>query len=386
MEVTLTPGAVPTKCKARRYSPVQREFLKSHIAALIAGGLCYRNPKSKWCSPPHVVKKPEAGSHRMTADVRGPNACVEQIVWPMPILEAAFEQLRGSSRYFSLDFFKGFWQFAMAEWCQEIYSILTDEGVITPTRVLMGGTNSVAYVQSTVQQMFADVLNDGLMIWIDDLLGYSDGDEGLLVLLKKVLGICFDKGLKLNPKKCKFYQREALWCGRVVSGDGVRHDPARINALTNLPAPTTEQELQQFVCALNWMRSSLPAFNKLIAPLTKCMENVYERAGGRKKCQVRGVQLSDVGWGDIEIECLSRCKVALQNSVQLAHPDPDKRLSVYTDASDEHWGAMITQISRDQAVRPLSEQDHQPLMMLGGSFSGAAKRWAIVEKEAYATV
>ncbi|KAG6615409.1 uncharacterized protein IUM83_04906 [Phytophthora cinnamomi] len=90
--------------------------------------------------------------------------------------------------------------FAMAAFCQEIYSILTEAGVITPTRVLMGGTNSVAYVQSTVQQMFAEVFNNGLMIWIDDLLGYEDSDEGLLVLLKKVLTICADKGLKLNPK------------------------------------------------------------------------------------------------------------------------------------------------------------------------------------------
>ncbi|EGZ26620.1 hypothetical protein PHYSODRAFT_397799, partial [Phytophthora sojae] len=89
-----------------------------------------------------VVNKPEAKDHRVTVDVRGANACVESVVWPMPILEAAFEQLRGSSQYFSLDFFKGFWQLAMALLCQEIYSILTEEGVITPTRVLMGGANS----------------------------------------------------------------------------------------------------------------------------------------------------------------------------------------------------------------------------------------------------
>ncbi|OWY93987.1 DNA binding protein, partial [Phytophthora megakarya] len=178
-------------CRARRYSPAHREFLKRHIEALIAAGLCYRNPKRSWCSPPLVVNKAQANAHRMTVDVRGPNACVESIVWPMPILEAVFEQLRGSSRYFSLDFFKGFWQFAMAVWCQEIYSILTEEGVITPTRVLMGGTNSVAYVQSTVQEMFAELFNNGLMIWIDDLLGYEDSDEALLVLLKKSLEMEF---------------------------------------------------------------------------------------------------------------------------------------------------------------------------------------------------
>jgi hypothetical protein len=178
MEVTLKPGATPVRCRARRYSQAHREFLKKHIDALVNAGLCYRNPKSRWCSPPLVVNKQEVGDHRMTVDVRAPNDRVDPTVWPMPILEVAFGRLEGSSRYISLDFFKGFWQFAMAVWCQEIYSILTEEGVITPTRVLMGGTNSVAYVQSTVQEMFAEVFNNGLLIWIDDLLGYETPTRG----------------------------------------------------------------------------------------------------------------------------------------------------------------------------------------------------------------
>ncbi|KAG3098431.1 hypothetical protein PI125_g15326 [Phytophthora idaei] len=386
MEVTLKPGAVPARCRARRYSQAHREFLKRHIDALIAAGLCYRNPRSRWCSPPHVVNKPEAGAHRMTVDVRGPNECVEQIVWPMPVLEVVFDRLRGSSRYFSLHFFKGFWQFAMAVWCQEIYSILTEEGVMTPTRVLMGGANSVAYVQSTVQEMFSEVFNKGLLIWIDDLLGYEKSDEGLLILLKKVLTICAEKRLKLSPKKCSFYLREALWCGRIVSGDGVRHDPARLTALTSLPLLSTGQDLQQFICAMNWIRIAIPAFNKLAAPLSKLMEKVYQQAGGRKNNQVRKILLGDAGWGDAEGECLEQCKEALKNALQLAHPTPGKRLSVYTDASDAHWGAAITQISPDTASRPLSGQDHEPLLMLSGTFSGSAKRWAIVEKEAYAII
>ncbi|OWZ02823.1 hypothetical protein PHMEG_00025551 [Phytophthora megakarya] len=132
IEVKLKPGTSPVRRRARRYSPTHREFLKKHIEVLIAAGLCYHNTKS-------------SERYRMTADVRGPNKCVEPVVWPMPILETVFEQLRGTSRYFSLDFFKGFWQFAMAEGCQEIYSILTEKCIIMPTRVLVGGTNSVAY-------------------------------------------------------------------------------------------------------------------------------------------------------------------------------------------------------------------------------------------------
>ncbi|KAJ8577566.1 hypothetical protein ON010_g1641 [Phytophthora cinnamomi] len=279
MEITLKPGAVPVKCRARRYSPEHRAFLKNHVQELLEAGLCFWNPWNRWCSPPHIVQKPGVGNFRMTVDVKSANEQVEQVVWPMPILEVEFDRLCGSSRYFSLDFFKSFFQFAVAAQCQEIYSILTEDGVVTPTRVLMGGTNSVTYVQSTVQAMFADVFNNSLLIWIDDLLGYEANDDTLLKLLVRVLEICASKGLRLNLTKCAFYLREALWCGRVVSGEGVKHDPARIEALMSLPPPLSGNELQQVICALNWMRSSLPAYNKFVHPLVLQIEEGYMHAG-----------------------------------------------------------------------------------------------------------
>ncbi|OWZ10057.1 hypothetical protein PHMEG_00017148 [Phytophthora megakarya] len=76
----------------------------------------------------------------------------------------------------------------MAVGCQDVYSILPE--------VLTGGTNSVTYVQSTVQALFAELFNNGLMIWIDDLIDYDDSKA-------------------------------------------VRHDLARIDALTSLPVPET---------------------------------------------------------------------------------------------------------------------------------------------------
>ncbi|KAF0736552.1 hypothetical protein Ae201684P_007026 [Aphanomyces euteiches] len=58
LRVTLKADAKPVRCKARRYSKKQREFMAKHVEELQAAGLCYRNPRSKWCSAPLIVKKP----------------------------------------------------------------------------------------------------------------------------------------------------------------------------------------------------------------------------------------------------------------------------------------------------------------------------------------
>jgi len=83
--------------------------MKTHVAELLANGLCYRNPRSRWCSPPVIVRKSN-GDLRMTVDVRVPNLRVDQVVWAMPILKVALDHLRGLSRYFALDFSIVFWQ------------------------------------------------------------------------------------------------------------------------------------------------------------------------------------------------------------------------------------------------------------------------------------
>ena len=77
-----------------------------------------------------------------------------------------------------------------------------------------------------------------------------------------------------------FFVKEAKWCGRVISGTGVRHDSARLLALQHLPTPVTGADLQQYVRALNWVRMSILAYNVLVQPLTALMEMVYAAVGG----------------------------------------------------------------------------------------------------------
>ncbi|KAH9136630.1 hypothetical protein AeRB84_018324 [Aphanomyces euteiches] len=194
LKVHLKEGAKPIRCKSRRYSLPQRQFMQKHVRELEKAGFIYRNPASRWASAPLIVRKPHTKDEfRMTVDLRPVNAQTEQIVWPMPMLEVVIDHLAGATCFFLLDFFQGYWQFALDPSCQEIFSFLTDTGVYTSTRVMQGGSDSVFYCQSTVQQMFSKQLYHGLLAWLDDLLGYHREKSGLLDVLADVLEICQEK-------------------------------------------------------------------------------------------------------------------------------------------------------------------------------------------------
>ncbi|ETV95092.1 hypothetical protein H310_11375 [Aphanomyces invadans] len=263
-------------------------------------------PHSKWCSAPLIVKKPDANDFRVTVDVRPINAQTERILWPMPMLEVILDHLAGAEVFFTLDFFKGYWQFALDKTSQEMFLFLTDTGDYTPTRVLMGGTDSVAYCQSSVQEMFASELYNSLLVWLVDLLGYEKSKQDLLVALERVLVICQERGLKRRAleraRRFGLVQGSAQptrWCGRIVSSAGVKHDPERIKALKELKMP-----------------------------------------------KVAKVLLAEVGWNADHAACLDQCKEALNRVVTLAHPKQDRLICVSPDASDLHWGGVVIQIPR----------------------------------------
>jgi hypothetical protein len=68
------------------------------------------------------------------------------------------------------------------------------------------------------------------------------------------------------------------------------------------------------------------------------MEHVCKVAGGRTKGKVTKVTLDDVGWTEEHSDCFETCKRMIGSNALLVHPDPTKRVCVFTDASDLHWG------------------------------------------------
>jgi RNase H-like domain found in reverse transcriptase len=153
-----------------------------------------------------------------------------------------------------------------------------------------------------------------------------------------------------------------------------------------MPCPTSGADLQQFMCALNWMRSSMPMYNALVSPLNLFLETVYAAAGACTKKAAGKTILRDLGWNASHTESFQQCKRALAAAATLAHPRDEMRLCVFTDASQSVWSAVVIQVPPRDLDKPLADQQHEPLAFIFGAFKGASSRWPIVEKEAFAIV
>ncbi|OWZ17723.1 Retroelement [Phytophthora megakarya] len=125
-----------------------------------------------------------------------------------------------------------------------------------------------------------------IVIWIDDILLFAYDIETYLDKLEEFFDLVAASGLKLSAKKSGLYQQTVKWCGRVISSDGISRDPARIDVLRSMPYPTTAGELQQFLCAANWMRETIPDYARSVDPLQQRLDATLSKGKRTKRVAV----------------------------------------------------------------------------------------------------
>ncbi|CEO95672.1 hypothetical protein PBRA_009680 [Plasmodiophora brassicae] len=380
----LRQGARPYRCKARRYSKEQSEFLEQFVSLLKKYGLVYENYNSEWASPVVVVRKPGNRGWRMCVDLREVNKLCEATAWPMPFLEAILQHLAGSKYWFSLDAFKGFWLMPLAKECQEIFSFATDRGIYTPTRTIQGGLNSSPQFQARMAEIFSELLMKALIIWIDDILGHARTEQERFRVLDMTLQLAEKHNLKFNLDKCDFFLRKVKFAGRIFTPEGTTHDPERIRALQEMQTPRTARDLQQFLYAVQWMSKSIPEYSRIALPLQEIYEKSMKDQPKRTRSVAGGVRLKRHGWSELHDTAFEELKELIGRNTQLAYPRKDMIQCVFADASKYHRAGMVTQIPMEDRDLPIWEAHHQPLGFSGHKFAGSELNWATPDKEASA--
>ena len=187
-----------------------------------------------------------------------------------------------------LDLFNGYWQLPLDKESQQYFSIVTDHGTWTPTRLIQGSKNAAGPFQAVITQVVGDLLHRGCLVYIDDILVYGRTEEEFIRNWITVIEALHSVGLKISAKKTVFYAKEVKYCGRIFSASGTRFDPQHIEALSKMPTPTTAAELRSFLASVNWIRSSIPNYTTVVAPLqdllTAALRSAPDtRSGSAKK-------------------------------------------------------------------------------------------------------
>ena len=104
---------------------------------------------------------------------------------------------------------------------------------------------------------------------VDDILVYGVGETAEEAVadhdrkLEELLKCCRDKGVKLNKEKIKLKKTEVTFMGHVISADGLKQDPSKVEAIRSMPRPTNRQDVRRLLGMVNYPQKFSPRLSEI---------------------------------------------------------------------------------------------------------------------------
>ena len=324
----------------RQYRPAEahnKEILKQ-TSELLEGGLI-EDSDSPYNSPVWIVpKKADSEGNRrwrMVVDFRQLNKKTIPDAYPLPNITHILDQLGGAKYFTILDLASGFHQVPMHPDSKIKTAFSTPFGHYHFNRMPFGLKNAPATFQRLMDKVLLGLQGTELFVYMDDIVIYARSLEEHTEKLYNLLIRLEKANLTLQPEKCSFLRKEVAYLGHVISQDGVKPDPKKVEAVRKFPRPRTVKNIKQFLGLAGYYRRFIPKFSMIAKPLTFLLK--------------RGVRFS---WTDTQQKAFDDLKDILCTFPVLQYPDFTQAFVVTTDASNYGIGGVLSQgnVGKDPPV------------------------------------
>ncbi|GJP55984.1 hypothetical protein CLOM_g15021, partial [Closterium sp. NIES-68] len=363
-KIELEPSAQPTVRTQWRLTQPELQELRNQLDYLLAKG--FIRPSTSPFAAPILFTPKKDGGLRMCADYRALNRVTIKSHYPIPRTDELIDNLRGA-RYFSkIDLRGGYHQIRVfADDCHKT-AFCTRYGSYEYTVMPFGLTKAPSTFQLTMNEVFRDLLDKCVIIYLDGILIYSKTREQHLKDLEAVFQRLQQHQLITKGSKCEFLKQELEFLGHVISTEGIRIDPKKLQAIQEWKPPTNLQQLQSFLGFVNYVRRFMPNMAWLTGPLTDLLQKGTFYEWGEKQqaapfevitdasdIAIRAVLMQDFGNGLQPIAYESR----KMQSAERNYPVYDKEMLAIVHAF-KIWRCYLT--GADVTVRT----DHKSLQYL----------------------
>ncbi|KAI3720763.1 hypothetical protein L2E82_31756 [Cichorium intybus] len=285
----------------------------------------YRPSSSPWGAPVLFVKKKD-GSIHMCIDYRELNKITIKNRYPLPRIDDLFDQLQGADYFSKIDLRSGYHQVRVKESDVEKTAFRTRYGHYEFQVMPFGLTNAPTVFMDLMNRVCKPFLDRFVIVFIDDILIYSKNREEHASHLRTVLETLKRERLYAKFSKCEFWMREVQFLRHVVSIQGIKVDPSKVEAVMKWEPPKTPTEVRSFLGVAGYYRRFIQDFSHIAVPLTRLT---------RKEEKFR--------WQEEQERDFATLKEKLCNAPVLTLPNGTEDFEVYNDASHRGLGCVLMQ-------------------------------------------
>ena len=225
-----------------------------------------------------------------------------------------------------------------------------------------GLMNAPATFQSLINTIFQEYLNIFVIAYLDNILVYTKSTlKKHAKAVKKVLKALQQADMRLRPNKCEFHKKEVKFLESIITIEGIKMDQEKVKAVTEWPELKNLKEVQAFLGFANFYQKFIRDFSKVITPLITLT----------KKEQ-------PFNWGKEQQHAFHGLKKKFILALILASFDPEKKIILETNASDQALGSCLCQPDANRQLHPVAYRSKK--------FSGPELNYNVHNKEPLAIV
>ncbi|XP_055706053.1 uncharacterized protein K02A2.6-like isoform X1 [Phlebotomus papatasi] len=242
-----------------------RDKVEAEIRRLVKSKVLVPVDHSDWASPIVVVPKKD-GAIRICVDCKVTvNKVVKTAHYPLPTLQEIFNKITGSCYFCVLDLTGAYQQLEVTPECRKFLTINTHIGLFQFTRLIFGLSSSPAIFQKTIDGILQGIPKTAA--YIDDIIVGGSSKEECRNNLIKVLERLSNFNVKVNKKKCVFFQENVEFLGHVLSGEGVRPMKSKLIEIDQAQRPRDVTSLKAYLGLLTYYGKFIKNLSMKLAPL-----------------------------------------------------------------------------------------------------------------------
>ena len=308
------------------HSLLQKELvvLGEYLDRMIAQGKIQPS-KSPAGAPILFVPKPN-GKLRLCVDYRALKDVTIKNRYPLPLMNELRDRVAGAKIFTKLDIRDGYYWIRIKKEDEWKTAFRTRYGHFQYTVMPFGLANAPATIQNMMNEVLREFLDQGVVVYIDDVLIYSENLEQHIQLVKKVLKKLADYNLAIAAHKSTFHVPEVEFLEYILNETGVTMSERKVEAVKKWKVPKSVKDIQRFLGFANFYRRFIKGFSGIGRPITNLL---------RKETKFE--------WKIEATKSFTELKEAFTSAPILRHFNPELEVIIETDASNFAIGCVLSQ-------------------------------------------